>query len=264
MHKTGVVVGIFDMISMDKINFLNSVSPVCDSLTAGVLSDNVAEKITGNIPVMNTEIRIKIIQELKSVDEVILFDSIEEINALSKTQNYVFLYDDIRCSNLIHHPKACSDRNGVCKNNSSDYSSVKPLKGVIGYTTGVFDLFHIGHLNLLKKAKANCDSLIVGVSTNELVQQYKNKLPNIPFLERISIIENLRCVDAVVVQKTMDKFEAWENLKYNILFHGDDWKGSPMYTETEKKLAAVGVKMVYFPYTKGISSTILSKKMSGK
>lgn len=127
----------------------------------------------------------------------------------------------------------------------------------VGYTTGVFDLFHIGHLNILKKAKKQCEHLIVGVSTDEVVQGYKKKTPIIPFEERIAIVEAIKYVDEVVPQTSMDKFAAWEKLKFDALFHGDDWKGSKMYEEIEKKLKAVGVEMVYFPYTKGTSSTIL-------
>ena len=127
----------------------------------------------------------------------------------------------------------------------------------VGYTTGVFDLFHIGHLNILKKAKEQCEYLIVGVSTDEVVQGYKKKKPVIPFEERIAIVEAIKYVDEVVPQTSMDKFEAWEKLKFDAIFHGDDWKGSKMYGEIESKFSAVGVEMVYFPYTKGTSSTIL-------
>lgn len=132
----------------------------------------------------------------------------------------------------------------------------------VGYTTGVFDLFHIGHLNILKKAKEQCDYLIVGVSTDEVVQGYKKKTPVIPFEERIAIVEAVKYVDEVVPQKSMDKFEAWEKLKFDAIFHGDDWKGSKMYEESEKKFSAVGVEMVYFPYTKGTSSTILGEVLT--
>lgn len=127
----------------------------------------------------------------------------------------------------------------------------------VGYTTGVFDLFHIGHLNILKKAKEQCDYLIVGVSTDENVQSYKHKTPVIPFEERIAIVEALKYVDEVVPQTSMDKFAAWENLKFEAIFHGDDWKGSKMYEEIERKFSDVGVDMVFFSYTKGTSSTIL-------
>lgn len=134
---------------------------------------------------------------------------------------------------------------------------------VVGYTTGVFDLFHIGHLNILRKAKEYCDYLIVGVSTDELVQNYKNKTPVIPFEERKSIVEAIKYVDEVVPQVNRDKFSAWEKINFNVMFVGDDWKGNSLFDELEKKFNDVGVKIVYFPYTKGTSSTILTKKLIG-
>lgn len=134
----------------------------------------------------------------------------------------------------------------------------KMKKYKVGYTTGVFDLFHIGHLNILKKAKEQCDYLIVGISTDEVVKGYKNKIPVIPFEDRLAIVEAIKYVDQVVPQTSMDKFKAWEELKFDAIFHGDDWKGSKMYKEIEQKFNDVGVEMVYFPYTQGTSSTILT------
>lgn len=132
----------------------------------------------------------------------------------------------------------------------------------VGYTTGVFDLFHIGHLNILKRAKEQCEYLIVGVSTDENVKGYKKKKPIIPFEERIAIVEAIKYVDKVVPQLNMDKFLAWEELQFDALFHGDDWKGSKMYNEIEQKFKSLGVELVYFPYTKGTSSTMLSDVLS--
>lgn len=129
---------------------------------------------------------------------------------------------------------------------------------IIGYTTGVFDMFHIGHLNILKRAKENCDYLIVGVSTDELVESYKHKKPIIPFQERIAIVQAIKYVDEVIPQVSMDKFAAWEVLHYDRLFHGSDWKGSSMYNDIEEKLKAVGAEVVFFPYTDGTSSTLLN------
>lgn len=129
----------------------------------------------------------------------------------------------------------------------------------IGYTTGVFDLFHIGHLNILKRAKEQCEYLIVGVSTDELVQEYKHKIPVIPFEERKEIVNAIKYVDEVYTQKNMNKYEAWKDLHFDAIFHGDDWKNSDMYKENEKKLNSVGVECVYFPYTKNTSSTIIKE-----
>jgi glycerol-3-phosphate cytidylyltransferase len=131
----------------------------------------------------------------------------------------------------------------------------------IGYTTGVYDMFHIGHLNLLRRAKEQCDYLIVGVSTDELVMKSKNHLPVIPYEERAAIVAAIRYVDEVVPQVDKNKFGAWEKYGFNAMFVGDDWKGKPLFMEAEKKLNEVGVDVVYFPYTGHISSTMLREKL---
>ena len=128
----------------------------------------------------------------------------------------------------------------------------------IGYTTGVYDLFHIGHLNLLKKCKEACSHLIVGVTTDELVS-YKHKKAVIPFEERIQIVQSIRYVDEVVPQTSMDKMEAWEELHFDVMFVGDDWKNTDKWNEFEEQFERIGVDIVYFPYTKGISSTLLNQ-----
>lgn len=134
----------------------------------------------------------------------------------------------------------------------------------VGYTTGVFDMFHIGHLNLLRNAKEQCEYLIVGVSKDELVQRCKNKLPIIPYEERKQIVESIKYVDEVVPQENKNKYEAWEKYKFNVMFVGDDWKNSELFMEAEKKFSEVGVDVVYFPYTKSISSTMLREKIKGE
>ena len=134
---------------------------------------------------------------------------------------------------------------------------------IIGYTTGMFDMFHVGHLNLLARAREQCDRLIVGVSTDEVVLDYKGHTPIVPYAERVAIVKAIRYVDEVVPQTSMDKFAAWEKLHFNRLFHGNDWKGSAMYNEVEAKLKAVGVEVVYFPYTQGTSSTLLAERLRG-
>jgi glycerol-3-phosphate cytidylyltransferase len=132
---------------------------------------------------------------------------------------------------------------------------VKVSKKVIGYTTGVYDMFHIGHLHLLKKAKHHCDYLIVGVSTDELVQEYKNKTPVIPFEHRLEIVSSLSCVDEVVVQSHRDKIKAFHDIRFDVMFVGDDWKGSEIFLKVEEELAAYGASVEYFEYTKNVSST---------
>ena len=126
----------------------------------------------------------------------------------------------------------------------------------IGYTTGVFDLFHIGHLNLLRRAKERCEFLIVGVSVDQLVE-YKGKKPVIPFEERIDIVRAIKYVDLAVPQNNMNKFEAWENYKFDVMFVGDDWKNTNKWNNYEEQFSKIGVDIIYFPYTKSTSSTLI-------
>lgn len=132
---------------------------------------------------------------------------------------------------------------------------------IIGYTSGVYDLFHVGHLNVLKSAKSRCDRLVVAVTTDELSMSRKGKSPIIPLAERMEIIRALRCVDEVVVQEDMDKFGAWERYRFHKMFVGDDWKGDPKWVELEERFAPHGVEIVYFPYTMHTSSTKLRQAL---
>lgn len=127
----------------------------------------------------------------------------------------------------------------------------------IGYTTGVFDLFHVGHLNILKRASLECDYLIVGVTSDELSFKAKGKKPIIPFSERMEIVENIKFVNEVVPQMSYDKIEAWNNLKFDKMFVGSDWQGTEKWNNLEKEFAQHGVEILYFPYTTHTSSTKL-------
>lgn len=129
---------------------------------------------------------------------------------------------------------------------------------IVGYTTGVFDLFHIGHLNLIKNAKGLCDKLIVGVSTDQLVQ-YKHKVPVIPFAERLEIVRSIKYVDAAIPQNQLDKIEAWQKIRYDVLFVGDDWFNDPRWKSDELFLREQGARVVFFPYTQGTSSTLINE-----
>lgn len=131
----------------------------------------------------------------------------------------------------------------------------------IGYTTGVYDLFHIGHLNLLKNAKGMCDKLIVGVTIDELVS-YKGKKAMIPFEDRIEIVRSCKYVDAAVPQYNMDKLEACKKLGAKILFVGDDWYNTEKWNKYEKEFNEFGIKIIYFPYTQGTSSTQIRKALN--
>jgi glycerol-3-phosphate cytidylyltransferase len=131
---------------------------------------------------------------------------------------------------------------------------------VIGYTTGVFDLFHHGHVNLLRNARSLCDKLIVGVTVDDLVS-YKAKKAVIPFEYRLDVVRACRYVDMVVAQDSMDKMVAYEKFKFDLVFVGDDWQGTDKWNEIDRKFKEVDVRVIYLPYTKSISSTLVNETL---
>lgn len=132
------------------------------------------------------------------------------------------------------------------------------MSGVVGYVPGVWDLFHVGHLNILRRARAGCERLVVGTVTDEVVAATKGRAPVVPLVERMEIVAGLAIVDEVVADGcTADKLPMWERLRFDVLFKGDDWRGTPRGAVLEASMAAVGARVEYFPYTPGTSSTLL-------
>lgn len=130
-----------------------------------------------------------------------------------------------------------------------------------GYTDGVYDLFHVGHLNMIEQAKAQCEYLIVGVHGDEVVNEYKHHYPIIPENERARIISAVHGVDQVVINDTRDKMELLKRHQFDVVFIGDDWKGTERWIKFEKVLGEYGVDVVYVPYTQGISTTEIKKRI---
>lgn len=132
-----------------------------------------------------------------------------------------------------------------------------------GYVSGVFDLFHIGHLNVIVQARPHCDRLVVGVASDRVVREVKGHEPVIPLQERVDIVRGLRDVDEVIVDEYVDKFDTWKHqLRYDVIFKGDDWKGTPKGDRLEAELATVGAAICFFPYTRHTSSTLLRSVLS--
>lgn len=135
------------------------------------------------------------------------------------------------------------------------------MRKIIGFTAGAFDMFHVGHLNLIKNARARCDYLIVGVNTDQLIEKYKKKKVIVPLQERLQIVESIRYVDEAISVETLNKERIWMEKKFDVVFIGDDWKGSQRWNETEEIMQRHGVKVVYLPYTRGTTSTLLREKL---
>ena len=134
----------------------------------------------------------------------------------------------------------------------------------IGYTQGTFDMFHIGHLNLLHQASELCDSLIVGVNRDQLVNEYKHKVPVVNERDRAAIVAELRCVDKVVLCDTLSKTNAWQRLHFDAVFIGNDWQGNDRWRKTENDLKPLGAEVVYLQHTDGVSSSLLRTKENDK
>jgi glycerol-3-phosphate cytidylyltransferase len=136
------------------------------------------------------------------------------------------------------------------------------MSKIVGYAPGAYDLFHIGHLNILKNAAANCDHLIVGVVSDEMLLRSKGRAPVIPLAERMEIVSHLRFVDQVHAEVVPDKLETWQELRFDVIFKGDDWRGTPKGERLERDFSAVGVQVIYFPYTVHTSSTLLTRALA--
>ncbi|HEY5822669.1 MAG TPA: adenylyltransferase/cytidyltransferase family protein [Propionibacteriaceae bacterium] len=131
-------------------------------------------------------------------------------------------------------------------------------EGVItGYVPGAWDMFHVGHLNILLRAREQCDRLVVGAVTDEALYKAKNKYPIIPLAERLEVVRQLDVVDEVVTDFSSDKLEVWDRVRFDVLFKGDDWRGTAKGDKLEIDMGSVGVQVCYFPYTAHTSSTLL-------
>jgi glycerol-3-phosphate cytidylyltransferase len=131
----------------------------------------------------------------------------------------------------------------------------------VGYAPGVYDLFHVGHLNILRHARSQCDYLVAGVVSDEMAQLAKGRSPVVPLVERLEIVRSVRYVDAAFVETVPDKVETWRQVRFDVLFKGDDWRGTEKGLRLEQDFAAVGVEVVYFPYTVHTSSTLLRRAL---
>lgn len=268
-YKKGYIEGIFDMFCTTHLSVLENAKDLCEQLVVGIYSDNILENYGKKKPFVSCADRIRIIQAVRYVDEVNLQKDIDIQKAAQDYQcDVVFVGNEslstVSSRVLTNNGIKVEPLLGTINNETTTLPLTPdiPRGRLVGYTTGVFDMFHIGHLNIIERAKAMCDYLIVGVSTDENVESYKHKKPVIPFIERASIIQSLQYVDAVVPQTNMDKLAAWGYLHFNVMFHGDDWKGSVMFNDVEAKLNAVGCTTIYLPHTDGISTSMIREKLS--
>ena len=232
--KIGYIHDGFDMFDIKDLEKIEKAREQCEKLIVGVYSDEYYEKKFGKEPIIHCADRISIVNAIKHVDATIEIDDEGQLSEEKIRQLTDYL---------------------------SKKKPSKEKKYHIGFIQGTFDMFHIGHYNLLTRAQELCETLIVGVNTDGLVEQYKNKKPIVPYEDRIRIVDAIKGVDKTIGMEDRNKMKAARNIGFDVLIMGSDWKGTEFYNIIEEELRQIGVDLVYFPYTKGISSTQLRAKI---
>lgn len=248
-YKTGFFAGTFDVFRRHHLEMLMRAKALCENLFVGIYTDETVAKATQSKPLIPFCDRCQIVESIRYVDQVFpLMD--DDFSTIRHQYPFEVVFNETEEENMPQDlPELQSSF--ICH----ERTTIPDDHQVVGYTTGTYDLFHIGHLNVIRRAKELCDYLIVGVSTDELVASYKHHQPVYRQDERMEIIGSLKYVDQVIEQKTLDKMDVWKELHFNKLFHGDDWKGSSLYNRIEEDLKTIGCEIVYLPHTEGVSSS---------
>jgi glycerol-3-phosphate cytidylyltransferase len=270
--RIGYITGVFDIFCAEHLSVLKAAKKQCGFLVVGVATDELIFSYMRRNPVIPFEERKSIVESIKYVDKVVPQITLNKVGALDSLRYDVVFFDsDIRNRsehNIMLDELKARNTEIVFLSHTDPIIEDELLRGSVqtkkGYTTGVFDLFHIGHLNIFRRAKEQCDFLIVGVSTDELVIQEKVKKPVFSFEERYKIVSAVRYVDKVVPQKTMNKLEAYFAYRFDRVFVGDDWKGTDRWKKIEKNFHRYNVDVIYLPRTSGVSSTKLNQMINKK
>lgn len=275
MFIRGCLIGVFDLLNVRDIDLIDQAASECDHLQLLLLDDDDAWQITQRRPVVALEERARLVSHVRGVDQVSTFrpELGEAIEA-----DRIWVSDDsrdvaVRSSRLLHPRRRTVStilRRALFGEHHTTADEVEHLLhkpqsnavgeatgGLTGYVPGAWDMFHVGHLNILERARSGCDRLVVGVVTDQVLFDAKAKWPIVPLEERMELVSRLDLVDEVVPDLSSDKLVAWEALHFDILFKGDDWRGTPKGERLERDLGAKGVTVQYFPYTQSTSSTAL-------
>ena len=264
--EVGLLTGAFDLLSAAQLDVLEQARSRCDRLVVRVRTDEQVERLEGIAPVMALDDRVRLVAALRAVDDVVVAGDDTWPDPSGPGLAYVFTdaAPDAR-------PEVLRPRTGG-----------RPLPGAAdllhprargpaqddrvrtGYVPGGWDLFHVGHLRILERARARCDRLVVGVVTDEGLVAAKGRPPVVPFGERAAVVAAVGLVDEVVADTSASKRLAWERVGFDVLFKGDDWQGTPKGDRLETEMAEVGVELRYFPYTPDASSTALRSVLDAR
>lgn len=251
---TGYLLSVFDMVDVGDVDVVHQAAERSDRLVARVLSDEAVLNVTGRPPVVPANERVEIVGAMRQVFDADIFNPGRPLRDKPSDVIYARTKVDV---GPVAVDQWLKPRKLSVADTVGHTTNLTKTDGVLGYVPGAWDVFHIGHLNILKRAREQCDRLVVGVVTDEALFQAKGKYPMVSLEERMEVVAAMNIVDAVVVDFSTSKLNVWERVHFDVLFKGDDWQGTPKGDRLESEMAAVGPAVRYFPYTAHTSSTAL-------
>lgn len=264
----GYLADSFDMIGLRDLDLIVQARARCSQLLVGVFTDDYVEHLFGRHPVVPFDERAAVVQHIDGVSDVVSHDPLtrpaphaEASVLFAGVGSPVAPGDDPTwLTPRIERFEFDAGVDGKArKDRTRPNGQPRP---VVGYVPGGWDAFHIGHLNILRRAREQCDHLVVGVVTDEALHQAKGKYPIVQLAERMQVVAHLGMVDEVVVDRSTDKLQVWHEVGFDVLFKGDDWLGTPKGEKLQADMASVGVTVKFFPYTAGTSSTLRRAQLS--
>lgn len=271
---TAVALSAFDIVDVADLDVVRRAAVECDRVEARVLGDDTVLRLTGRPPIVPEHERLAIVRSLRDVAQAELFSDSDSDDVRTKPVKVFGRFDQYQASLPVDRWLQ-PQNSGVSAVGAPIFDTIPTFAGLsgagpsgadltVGYVPGAWDLFHIGHLNVLRRAREHCDVLIAGVVTDEALARAKGKVPHVSLANRISVVSALQIVDHVVVDYSSSKLGVWERVQFDVLFKGDDWQGTPQGDRLEAEMASVGAAVHYFPYTVHTSSTALRRILAAR
>lgn len=260
--KTGYLLSVFDMVDVGDVDVVQQAAERTDRVVARVLSDEAVLGVTGRTPVVPASERVEIVGAMRQVADAGIFDPADPLKV--HAHDVVYGRSDVSIGAVPVDRWLKPRTTGQPADELGQTARLSGAEGVLGYVPGAWDKFHIGHLNILKRARLQCERLVVGVVTDDALFQAKGKYPMVPLRERMQVVAAMNIVDAVVVDFSTSKLDVWDRVHFDVLFKGNDWQGTAKGDRLESEMASVGAAVHYFPYTSHTSSTSLRQILAAR
>lgn len=258
----GRLTGAFDLMTVAQLDVIAQARGRCGRLVARVHTDAQVERLEGLAPVMPLDERLSLVAALRDVDDV---DVATDDNPPGQSgRGLAYVFADATSPTLGEVLRPRSQGRVLAVPDFLVRTDAQDPGARTGYVPGGWDMFHIGHLRILERARAQCDRLVVGVVTDEALVAAKGRSPMVPFAQRAAVVAAVGLVDEVVADSSSNKLLAWERVGFDVLFKGDDWRGTAKGDRLEAEMAQVGVELRYFPYTPHTSSTALRSVLDAR